>query len=400
MPKHPSELPSGVRPTDMLTVTQFAIVFPLDAIRAALEKFDCGTVRERCLTNESVVYFVMMLALFRSFSHREVFRCVAEALQLLNGKPVEDIVIPSHSGLSRARIRVKAVALKELFHTFAKPCANAGRQGARFKGWTKYALDGCMMNVEDTKANKEHFGAATNQHQTKSRNPQLRWVGLMEVGTHIFVSAEEGGYHDGEITLAKKLIPSMTSDMVILADRNFYSFEFYKQITQSAKAALVFRVQAGMVFERVKQLDDGSHIIKIYDAKDRRKEAPLEARFIQYKVTGAPSKETIFLITSILDPEAANAEEIAQLYHERWEYENALDEFKTHMGAGSIVMRSKTPELVLQEYWATMMTFLVIRKNMSEAAARMKLDSDRLSFTHTIQVVKRAVLKATGDFSP
>src|ERR1700722_9777527 len=80
MSKQPASLPSGVRPTDILTATQFAAVFPIQTVKQVLEECGRSTVRVRSLPNEYVVYFVMMLALFRNCSHREVFRIIAAGL--------------------------------------------------------------------------------------------------------------------------------------------------------------------------------------------------------------------------------------------------------------------------------------------------------------------------------
>ena len=56
---------------------------------------------------------------------------------------------------------------------------------------------------------------------------------------------------------------------------------------------------------------------------------------------GVADAEPIYrLVTTILDPTMASAEELAALYHERWEIETTLDEFKTHLRGAKIVLRS------------------------------------------------------------
>jgi IS4 transposase len=95
------------------------------------------------------------------------------------------------------------------------------------------------------------------------------------------------------------------------------------------------------------------------------------------------------LITSILDPQQAPAEELAALYHERWEIETALDELKTHLRGARIVLRSKTPDLVRQEFYGLMMAHFAVRALMHEAALQADEDPDRLSFLHAVRVVRR-----------
>ena len=111
-------------------------------------------------------------------------------------------------------------------------------------------------------------------------------------------------------------------------------------------------------------------------------------RVIDYQVDGG---ETIRIITSILDAERAPAAELAQLYHERWEFETALDEFKTHLRGARTVLRSQTPELIRQEIYGLLLAHFALRALMHEAALHAGRDPDRVSFTHTVNVVRRTL---------
>jgi hypothetical protein len=398
MPKPPALLPSGVRPTDVFMATEFAAVFPLSSVLGALEACDRSTIRLRSLSNEAVVYFVMMLTLFRNCSHKEVFRIIAMAMyQLLpHSKKIET---PTASALSQARTRVGYQPFQMLFRQGAKPLAEKSSKWSFFKGLRTVALDGCLLNTDDSAENRKFFGSSTNQHGTPAAYPQTRFVGLMETGTHAFFQAEVGGYHDGESTLAKSLLSSMSSEMIILADRNFYSFDFFEAVKGTGAEFLV-RVQKGMTFTSIEKLNDHSDIVILYSPRDYKKERGIKARFIQYQVLGQQKKETIFLLSTILDPEVATATELAQLYHERWEYEGALKELKNVLGESAATLRSKTPELVMQEMWGMLMTHYVIRRTMYLAADKAQIDPDRLSFKHSVKVVGRSVHGTRSDFSP
>jgi IS4 transposase len=90
---------------------------------------------------------------------------------------------------------------------------------------------------------------------------------------------------------------------------------------------------------------------------------------VDYTLLGLKEAEPIYrLITTILDPDQASAEELAALYHERWEIETAFDELKTHLRTGRITLRSKTPDLIRQEFYGLMMAHFAIRGLMHEAA--------------------------------
>ena len=95
------------------------------------------------------------------------------------------------------------------------------------------------------------------------------------------------------------------------------------------------------------------------------------------------------MITTSLDPEKAPAHELAALYHERWEIETALDELKTHLRGPRLVLRSKTPDLVRQEFYGVMLAHFAIRGLMHGVALKADEDHDRLSFVQAVRVIRR-----------
>lgn len=102
------------------------------------------------------------------------------------------------------------------------------------------------------------------------------------------------------------------------------------------------------------------------------------------------------LVTTLLDPVRALARELAALYHECWEMETALDELKTHLRGATIVLRSKTPDLVRQEFYGLMMAHFAIRSLIHEAALSADEDPDTLSFIHAVRVIRRKLPAAVA----
>ena len=179
--------------------------------------------------------------------------------------------------------------------------------------------------------------------------------------------------------------------MLCLADRNFFGFDLWKK-AHTTGADLLWRIKKNLRLPCEKRLSDGSYLSTIYRSdKDRRRGANgIRVRVIEYTLEGVANAEPIYrLLTSILDPDQAPAEELAALYHERWEIETALDELKTHLRGSKIVLRSKTPDLVRQEFYGLMMTHFAVRGLMHEAALKAREDPDRLSFLHAVRVVRR-----------
>src|SRR3989337_1506021 len=140
-------------------------------------------------------------------------------------------------------------------------------------------------------------------------------------------------YGTGEITLAKAVLPGLRKGMLCLADRQFFGFEFWN-LALSTGADLLWRLKKNLRLSCEKRLSDGSYWSRIYPSeKDRRhKTNGVTVRVIDYLLEGVAGSEPISRsATSILDHAQAQAEELAALYHERWEIENALDELKTHL---------------------------------------------------------------------
>ena len=148
-----------------------------------------------------------------------------------------------------------------------------------------------------------------------------------------------------------------------------------------------------------RRLPDGSYLSTIYPSeRDRRQRSGgLAVRAIDYRLEGVGGAEPLYrLLTTILDHDAAPAHELAALYHERWEIETALDELKTHLRGARVVLRSKTPDLVRQEFYGLMMAHFAIRSLIHEAALKADEDPDRLSFLHAVRVVRRKLPAATA----
>lgn len=117
-----------------------------------------------------------------------------------------------------------------------------------------------------------------------------------------------------------------------------------------------------------------------------------------YRLEDHPAKPSYRLLTTLLDPEKNPAEDLAALYPERWEIEGAFDELKTHLRGGRVVLLSKTADLVEQELYGLMLAHRAVRALMWQAASGR--DPDRLSFTHTVRVVRRKLASPGPVFPP
>jgi hypothetical protein len=384
-----ASLPAGSRITDYISLGVIAKFFPLEKVRGVLEETRRASVRERDLPAHVVVYYVIALALYMRSSYREVLRCLLEGVQWLLD-PSAALKVAGKSGISQARSRLGAEPLKALYEAVVIPIAERRTKGAWYRNWRLVSLDGSTLDVADSAENEEVFGRP-GASRGSSAFPKLRFVGLLENGTHVLWAAQLAPYAIDEITLARQVVPALQKGMLCLAERFFPGYQLWQAATQTG-ADLLWRTRQNARLEVDRRLPDGSYLSRLYlcisDRRNRRK--AIVVRVIDYRLKDVPDAEPVYrLITTILDPKQAPARELAALYHERWEIETALDELKTHLRGAQIVLRSKTPELVKQEFYGLLMAHFAIRGLMHEAALQADEDPDRLSFLHSVRVVQR-----------
>jgi len=386
-----AELPGGTRITDYISLGVVAKTFPTTLVVSALNHTGKTSIRQRDLPAHVVVYYVIALALYMQSSYREVLRCLLEGIKWLLG-PDATVKVTGKSGISQARTRLGWEPLRQLHDDVVQPISVAATKGAWYKSWRLVSIDGSTLDTADEKGNEEAFGRPSSSRGS-SAFPQLRFVSLVENGTHVLFGTRMAGYNVGEITLAKEVLPALRQGMLCLADRNFYGFELWQQ-ARGTGADLLWRIKANLNLPCEKRLPDGSYLSRVYASqKDQRhQEHGIVVRVIEYRLEGVEGAEPIYrLLTTILDHERAPATELAALYHERWEIETALDELKTHLRGSNIVLRSKTPDLVRQEFYGLMLAHFAIRGLMHEAAQTVTENPDRLSFLHAVRVVRRKI---------
>lgn len=390
---------AGGRIAEHMSIGVLARTYPRKRIRSILVRMGLESKRVRDLPAEALVYYVIALGLFMAVSTGEVLRSLVEGLQWLGGGSTR-IKIAGKAAISQARSRLGAAPLWELWKECALPMAEEGQPGAFYRGLRLVSIDGSTLDVPDTEENLAHF-CRQESSRGQSAFPQMRFVALCENGPHAIFAVRMGPYGTHETTLAADLLEDLKPGMLCLADRLYPNFKLWQRAAATG-AALLWRTRTNADLPVEEVLSDGSYLSRIYPTeKDKRKKRHgITVRVIEYELEGVDGAEPIYrLITTLLDPGQHPAQELAALYPERWEVEVTLDEFKTHMRGGQVVLRSKTPDLVEQEFCGMMLAHRAVRCLMNEAALRQNIDPDRLSFTHSIRVIRRK-LAAMPALSP
>ena len=385
------------RPVLLSSIGLLCRHLPLATVNAVLNEHDKHGERDRLLPPPFVVYFIVALSLYMANPIREVLRIVLEGLKTV--RRLWNLPIATKGALSRARTRLGWAVMATLFQRLAQPRATPRTPGPTYRGWRLVALDGTSLSVPATPANTAAFGKRGNI-LGEAASPLLTLVALVEVGTHAVLAAAFGTCTTAERVLAASVLPAVTADMLVLEDRGYAGHDWWHQV-RATGAAVLCRLRSTQAFPPQRRLPDGSYLSVLRPAAGATG-AAVPVRVIEYTLTGIPGVAgTVYrLVTSLLDPTAAPARELAALYHESWEAESTFDDFKTPLRGGPwIVLRSKTPDLVRQEVYGLLLAHYVVRAVLHDAAVQVGEDPDQFYFLHAVRVLRRKLPQAVA-FSP
>jgi hypothetical protein len=389
--------------SDLVSVGVLTRVFPPELVDEVIAEVGRTEQRHRTLPARVMAYFSIGMALYAEGSYEDVLAQLTDGLSWASGW-TETYAPPSKSAIFQARARLGAEPLAALFGRVAKPIGGEQTPGVWLAGRRLVAIDGMCLDVADTAANDEHFGRPGVNKGERAAFPQARVVALAECGTHAVFAAEVGKYSESESTLAGPLLDRLEPGMVLLADRGFFSYALWRKAIATG-ADLLWRVRTdrgGPTPTHLEDLPDGSwlaHLQQTHSAQARAAE-PLLVRVVDYTIDdGRDNATTYRLFTTLTDPEETDATELAAAYTERWEVELTFDELKTHQRGPRTVLRSKSPDLVLQEIWGHLCCHFAIRSLMAEAATHAGHDPDRVSFVAALRIT-RQTLAHPGAFSP
>ena len=404
MARAPAGLPAGIRLSDHISLGVIARTFPLDQVRQVLAETGKASERERDLPAHVMVYYAIALALYMTSGTREVLRCLLEGLRWLWG--AEAVRVAGKSGISQARTRLGEAPLRRLYERLVRPVATPATKGAWYRSGAWSAWTGPASTWPTPRRTAPPSGVRGPAVARAPSRKSASWPWSRTARTCCSVPAWAASRR-ARRRWPMSALPALRPGMLCLADRQFFGHALWQEAAATG-ADLLWRVKRNLRLPREAVLADGSYLTTIYPSeKDRRhKAAGVRVRVVEYRLEGIADAEPLYrLVTTILDPAAAPAAELAALYHERWEIEGALDELKTHLRGARMVLRSKTPELVRQEFWGLLLAHFAVRGLMHEAALRADEDPDRLSFLHAVRVVRRklplfAALPPSGQARP
>jgi len=393
-----SQVPRAPHVADEPLLEALRLALPDEAVDEAIAAAGAQEQRRRLLPARLVVALVIGLGLWAREGLPDVLKNLVDGLRERDPAPWRAWHPPVKSALTQARQRLGPRPLFLLFGRLAGPAAPPELPGAFLFGLRLMAIDGTVLDLPDTPENDRAFGRpTTGRGEQVGAFPQLRLVWLVEAGTHVLCDLILRPYRGGEAPAARRLLRSVRAGMLVMWDRGLHSYEMLRG-TLDRGADFLGRVGKAVVLQPEELLCDGSFLARVYATpRHRRRHAGgILVRVIEYAIDdlARPRRgERYRLITSLLDPVRAPAANLAAEYHQRWEVESTIDEVKVHQADRRPAphVRSRRPREVVQEVYGLALAHLAIRLTMVEAAARAGLDPDRLSFTGTLRLLRRAV---------
>lgn len=390
------QVDASVHWTQEVTLELLSRAITRARIEAILEALQLTELRVRKLTMVVTIWLCIAMNLYTEESIDDVMIKLAAGPRFL--RPLDEIEVPGASAICQRRQQLGVAPIAALFREVCQPQATAQTQAAFLYGLRLMAIDGTVEDVADTPANASYFGRHTGSGRGASAFPQMRCVYLTECGTHVICDGGAWPYTMSERIGGLRVLRSVGADMLVMWDCGFHSFDMCARCFKQ-KAAFLGRVPSGVLFTPISRLADGSYLAYIQPSKKKRrkKDQRLLVRVIEYTLddparTGHMERHR--LVTSLLDSGLYPAHDLAVAYHERWEVEITIDETDTHQRRPLRPFRSRTPLGVLQEFYGLLLAHYIIRATMHEAALQAQVAPDRLSFVHSVRILRTAVFQA------
>jgi len=360
---------------------------PLEWIQQALEQTNKASIRRRKLPAELVVWLVVGLGLYRNRPITEV----VSKLDLTLTDNFSNTVAPS--AIPQARHRLTAAPLKALFDITAEHWCQREDASDKWNGLQLFSVDGTTLRCVDTEDTVAHFGHLSNQHKKSSVYPLARLCALMSLRSRMIRDVKFGPSSTGEVTYAKGLVDSAPSQSLTLFDSCYLSAQLMLN-WQSAgtNKHWLTPLKRNTQYRIIHSYADNDHLVEMAVSAHAKKQDPSlpdkwRARLVMY-----PNKKQdnhlIGLLSSLTDTQRYCAEDILDVYFERWEIENGYGEIKQYQLDESILLRSQTVEGIYQEIWGLLIAYNIIRVEISQIAKEANVSPLRISFVMAMRYIQ------------
>ena len=364
----------------------------LNALRELLTNKDIKQIcdesgyyfRNRLLTPVVTVFHMIGAAVSRDGSFRSAWHA--------SGQSGRSYV------LSKARKRLPLSVWKDLDRHIINQIAEEHDAKHLWHGHRLVSPDGSGISMSDVPELTARFGKRGTQHRL-SRFPVANMVFIFNLNTLVTIGHEMGHYKVSELELFDRFIPQLKSGDIIVSDRKYAGARRYHRCMK-ANLHFVNRAHQKLKIERLEvaeRFDLCDFIVKLPIPKKERDKDPALPEYIKVRVIKTTiqnrenKKETLWLLTSLLNPKKYPASEIRALYKKRWRAETLIEEIKIWLSAD--ILRSKSVEGIFKEMHARIVATNLIHWLILKAAKKHNKKPDRISVSATLRLTSAYSLK-------
>ena len=374
-----------------------------DTIRGACKRIE-HSWRERELDPVTTVHLFMTQIL-----HGNISCCGLRRVSDLSASP---------EAYCKARKRLPLALFQNLLQGVADAAQAETRETGLWRGHRTWTMDGTNFSMPDTPALQSHFGQPSAQ-AAGCGFPQAHVMALFHAGTGLLMRVAASPMRTHDMSQAAATHPAMAEGDILVADRGLASFAHLALISQR-KMHAVFRCHQKQIVDFrpgrkhtthaeaakglprsrwIERLGTQDQLVEYFKpaAKPEWMDAAAYAalpdgitvREIRFATAMRGRRtEKITVVTTLLDPVAYPAKDIAALYKTRWQIEVDIRHLKTTMGME--VLHCKTVDGVLKELCVYAIVYNLVRLVMGEAARRQKVPAARISFVDVLRWLRTA----------
>lgn len=329
-------------------------------------------------------------------SCREVVHQVQALFAIFNAGVVDS----GSAAYCSARRKLSSLLLERAFLSSACAAENQCNAGQLLQGRRLHVVDGSLLRLQDTEANRAAFGAPKNQFG-RPGFPMMKVLALFSVASGAILTKAVGAYKESELRLLLALKSAFCANDICIGDRGFGSFlvaAWLQSIGVDLVARLSVRTRKVDFRRYSKRLGPNealfvwkkplkpSPVLSLKDWLALPEQITVRILRVRIQEPGWRTRE-LTLVTTLLDPESYPTQEILTAYLKRWRVEMCIDDLKTTLNMETLSCQS--PEMVRKELLVFLITHNLLRWLMAQAAKRKDLDPERLSFKGTLDAFRQ-----------
>ena len=270
-------------------------------------------------------------------------------------------------------------------------------------------VDGTTLSMPDTPANQERWPQPSGQ-KPGCGFPQLKLVGLFSMQSGALLeSATSNQHHHESVLFRNSLWEKLSPGDVVLADRGFCSYTTFAALQQRGVDSVMRLHQARPVdLRQGRAIGPDDRLITWHKSarppKDWTEEeyaalpATLTVRLIRLRVSAKGFRtKSVVIVTTLIDEKLYPADELRELYGERWQVELHFHQIKILLAMD--VLRCKSPDLIIREVAIHGIAYNLVRSLMQRSAHLHHVPLGRVSFKGSLDTLRQwsPVIAAAGQ---